>query len=318
MLEYAYNLRSLRFFDNTIELNTIDDIFESIASVLAKKVLDRNRKGLYRDYVNVEEPLPYLKGRLLTAKTINKMSNGSIKLECSYDENTADVIDNQILLWTLYHVPRLNIRRENVRRDLRRAYRAVSSSVNLKQINPDECVGRFYHRLNDDYRPMHGLCKFFLENSGPINESGEHEMLPFVLHMPNLFEKFVAQWLSQRLLLDKRFYLKAQEVYNLNPDHTLSFRIDLVIIDKINKNVVAVLDTKYKKDKLPAVDDVNQIVAYAISMKTDKGILIYPSMDTHEDQFTCGDIKCYNLVFDISKDPEESGGKFIEKLMGII
>jgi 5-methylcytosine-specific restriction enzyme subunit McrC len=83
MLEYAYNLRSLRFFDNTIELNTIDDIFESIASVLAKKVLDRNRKGLYRDYVNVEEPLPYLKGRLLTAKTINKMSNGSIKLECS-------------------------------------------------------------------------------------------------------------------------------------------------------------------------------------------------------------------------------------------
>ena len=51
---------------------------------------------------------------------------------------------------------------------------------------------RLYHRLNQDYQPMHGLCRFFLEHSGPTHQDGDSAMIPFVVHMPALFEKFVA------------------------------------------------------------------------------------------------------------------------------
>jgi 5-methylcytosine-specific restriction enzyme subunit McrC len=51
MLEYAYGLKSFKFLEGTVQLNNISDLYESLASVLAKMVLDRNRKGLYRDYI---------------------------------------------------------------------------------------------------------------------------------------------------------------------------------------------------------------------------------------------------------------------------
>ena len=70
MLEYAYDLKSFQLLERTVKLNDIEQLYEILASILAKRVLERYRKGLYRDYVKREESLPYLKGRLLINQTI--------------------------------------------------------------------------------------------------------------------------------------------------------------------------------------------------------------------------------------------------------
>ena len=53
-------------------------------------------------------------------------------------------------------------------------------------VGADRCVGRTYNRLNADYEPMHALCRFFLENSGPAHARGDRSMLPFLVNMPRL------------------------------------------------------------------------------------------------------------------------------------
>ena len=50
MLDYAYRLRSFRFLDDLIGCQTLEDYSERLANVLAKRVMDRGRKGFYRDY----------------------------------------------------------------------------------------------------------------------------------------------------------------------------------------------------------------------------------------------------------------------------
>jgi len=47
MLEVAYNLRSFRILDGEIGIESIEDLYERIVSILARRVLDRARKGLY-------------------------------------------------------------------------------------------------------------------------------------------------------------------------------------------------------------------------------------------------------------------------------
>jgi 5-methylcytosine-specific restriction enzyme subunit McrC len=55
MLEYAYRLGSFRF---------LEDFYSRLAGELARRVLARSRKGLYRAYVGRSALLPFVAGRM--------------------------------------------------------------------------------------------------------------------------------------------------------------------------------------------------------------------------------------------------------------
>jgi 5-methylcytosine-specific restriction enzyme subunit McrC len=221
-------------------------------------------------------------------------------------------MDNRILAWTLYRIPRLDLHRDDVRRQVSRAYRSILGEVNIDSISPQDCINRFYHRLNEDYQPMHALCRFFLEHCGPMTSNGNHEFIPFVLYMPNLFESFVAEWLRANLPPD--ISLKSQYWVDLDNENKLSFRIDLVLVESSSDRVLAVLDTKYKRSDKPSQPDIAQIISYAVKMDTKKAFLVYPSYETNTFKFNVKDIMISSLIFDISKDPDEAGQKFLNEL----
>ncbi len=58
MWEYAYKLKSFHFLDGLIDCQSLEEFYEHLASVLARLVLDRSRKGLYLEYSPQEESLP--------------------------------------------------------------------------------------------------------------------------------------------------------------------------------------------------------------------------------------------------------------------
>jgi 5-methylcytosine-specific restriction enzyme subunit McrC len=313
MLEYAYNLRSFALFEGSTSVEAIEDLFERLAAILAKRVINRSRKGLYLDYLERREALPHLVGRPDLISTTVSLLRGSTNAICEYEEHTADLEDNQILAWTLYQLRRFHIKRKDVQILVRKAFRELVHKVDIKHIEPQLCINRLYHRLNQDYKPMHGLCRFFLEHSGPGIEKGEHEFLPFILNMPNLFESFVAEWLLKNLptgiRLEKQYYAQ------LSPDGKFYFNIDLVLIDARTDKVIAVLDTKYKRKADPEDHDIEQIVAYAISMNTKDALLVYPSPHTNNFDFKVGDnVRVVGLSFDIGSDPDEAGKEFLCQL----
>ena len=312
-LEYAYNLKSIQFLDGITGYDSVEDVFEYLASIFAKMVIKRNKKGLYQSYIEKSEHLPYIKGRLNVKSTASALINKSIKIECEYDELTADLIENKIIAWTLYRLLSYDIKRQDVRLEIRHAYRAISGRVETTQIEIKDCVNQLYNKLNEDYKPMHALCRFFLEHSGPLQNRGEHEYVPFILNMPILFESFVAEWL--KINIPDGWDIEKQYNIELDENREYSFKIDLVIFEKSSHRVLAVLDTKYKRTTRPLINDIHEIVSYAVRMNTESAILIYPSLNTKANSIPVGDkVKVYCITFDLNKDLKEAGDLFLKSI----
>lgn len=315
MLEYAYNLKSFRFLEGWSHCNSLDDFYERLADVLARRILDRTRQGLYRAYIDKTERLTCLRGRLNLSHHIRRPWD--IKPKCHYQEQTADIEDNQILLWTLRQITHHGIIRESVANTVRHAYRALHGTISLIPCHPHTYQGRTYHRLNEDYQTLHALCRFFLDQSGPSLQQGDRRMLPFLVNMNKLFESFVAAWLQAHhleVLAPLGLQLQVQEKVRLSNEHTIYFDIDLVLVDIASGDTRYVLDTKYKAPKSPSASDVQQAIAYAETKDTTEAVLVYPQdleqpLSTRPNQ-----IRVRSLTFAIADDLEQGGYAFIQAL----
>jgi 5-methylcytosine-specific restriction enzyme subunit McrC len=308
MLEYAYRLKSFEL-SGLMDCRSFDDVYERLAHILALRVLDRARKGFQRDYIGHEDRLPYLRGRLDLPRVLR--SPGQVRLDCCFQEHTADIEDNQILAWTLLLILRTSLcRRDDVLGSLRSALRSLQGIMPAAPVHARACSGRTYNRLNDDYGLLHALCRFFLEGSGPSHERGDRSTLPFLVDMAKLFELFVAEWLDVHLPPEL-----AVRVQDLVPVTTgMTFSIDLVIHDRATQEPLCVLDTKYKDAALPSTQDVQQVVAYAEAKGCREAFLVYPSHDARPFEARIGDIRVRSLVFDLSRDLEEAGELFLTQL----
>lgn len=315
MLEYAYRLRdpSFRFLDDLIGCQTLDDYYERLANVLAKRVLDRGRKGFYRDYLGRDEQLPYVRGRLDVAHSA--VQPWDVRPHCQYQEHTADIEENQLLAWTLWDITRRGVCTERVLPTVRQAYRSLQGLASLQPFPPAACTGRRYNRLNEDYHPLHALCRFFLEQTGPSHRQGDRQVLPFLVNMESLFEMFVAEWLKANL--PPRWAVRAQEHHVVGDGKGPQFDIDLVLYDMELGVVRCVLDTKYKAPETPANTDISQVVTYAELKGCYEAVLIYPtSLPSALDARVGQKIRVRSLTFSLAGDLEQAGCQFIGELLG--
>jgi len=313
MLEVAYNLRSFRLFDGEVQVETLDDIYERIVSILARRVLDRARHGLYRSYVSESDELPFVRGAIDLVNAALNVKRGVPSVPCRYEEHTADVDENRLLHWTLCAVRRQTLRRQQVRNELDRARRALAGTIALRKFSPADCVARFYHRLNSDYAPMHGLCRFILEQTGPTIQSGDRTFLPFELEMPKLFEAFVAEWLRTSGPAD--LTVRPQHRAQLDANFQVQIKVDILLCDKLSGSPIAVLDTKYKLAERPSDDDIYQIAFYARELQAKRAILVYPTLLAAPFRMVHGKhIRVESMPFDIGAPLSASGAAFVKAL----
>lgn len=314
MLEYAYNLKSFHLLEGLVDCTSLEDFYERLANVLARRILDRGRKGFYRTYIPEADDLSFLKGRLNIQQTIQRP--WQIKLPCDYQEHTADIEENQILCWTLSRIAQSGMCTERVLPTVRRAYHALRGLASTLPFKPCNCIGRLYNRLNEDYQPLHALCRFFLEHSGPGHEFGDRKMLPFLVNMERLYELFVAEWLKTHLPPD--LILRVQEKIDVGEKQKISFKIDLVLYDGSTGAAICVLDTKYKAKEQPTPEDVTQVTAYAEMKGCTEAILVYPTLLQSPLDAPIGKIRVRSMVFQLAGDLEEAGQAFLKSLLNLV
>ena len=313
MLEYAYRLKSFKFLDGITGCKTLDDFYEQLSKILALRILERSRKGYYREYIPVNERLPYVRGKLNIKSATNRPWD--VKLKCKYEDHTANIPDNQILLWTLYRISQSGRCTENSLQAIRRSFRSLQGFSNLIPCNSSNCRGRIYNRLNDDYKSLHALCAFFLDQEGPSHELGCHLMLPFLINMSRLYELFVAEWLKK--YLPSNILLQYQESVSIGKDNNISFNVDMVLYDAVTSKAICVLDTKYKSDTTPSPADIAQVVTYSEVKESTNAVLVYPSNIATSLDEEIGDNRIRNLVFSLDGNLEMNGQKFLSDLLGI-
>ncbi len=311
MLEVAYRLAELRT-DGLFDAGSVDDLFELLASILARRVLDRVRHGLYRAYIEEERELRFLRGRLDLLG--HARTPWRIALPCRFEEHTPDLDDNQILLWTLLRIARSGLcRREESAALVRRACKALGGIVSVVPFIGSDAMGRIYHQLNADYEPLHALCRFFLDHLGPAHELGDRPMLPFLVDMARLFETFVAAWLRSHL--PPHLAALPQEKVSLGADRRVRFEIDIVIRHLSSGRNLAVLDTKYKNQRFPQSADVQQVIAYAEARNCQYAFLVFPLEleSPFREELTNQTVEA--LAFPLDGDLDAAGERFLEQLL---
>lgn len=312
MWEYAYKLRSFHFLDALAECDSLEGFYERLANILVELVGERIKKGLYRSYIDESNEIAFITGRIDIRSVAAKPWES--KVLCQYQEHTSDIEDNQLLTWTLYTIARSGICTERVLPKVRATYRSLIASISLKPYSYKQCTRRIYNRLNQDYETMHAICRFFLEQSGPSQESGDHTMLPFLVDMARLYELFVAEWL--RVHLPANFKITAQERVHIGEFDELNFAIDLVLYDALSGEAVAVMDTKYKNSDSPAQSDFNQIVTYANIKNSKNAILVYPTHLSKPFKWTSPEgVNIHTVIFDIGKDIKQAGQDFLGHIL---
>lgn len=309
MWAYAYNLRSFHWLDGLVEVESLAGFFEELAHVLALKVLHRGRQGFYRTYLARTERLPYVRGQLQWRQSWQHPEAAT--LTCRHDVHTADIPDNQILAATLDQIVRSRRCAEPVQTAVSQACRLLQTITTPHAFQPQDCVSRTYTRLNQDYQPLHALCRFFLEHTGPGHARGDNQMLPFLVNMARLYELFVAEWLKAHL--PAPWFVKAQERVIVGAQDELQFDVDLVLYDGHGR-AHTVLDTKYKTPDKPANDDVSQIVTYAKAKGCRDAVLIYPAALERPLNVMIGDVHLRSLAFPLDGDLEQAGQRFIHAL----
>ncbi len=309
MLEYVYQFKFL-VPEGLTNTGTLTEFYERLANILARRVLDRGRKGFYKAYVPESDHLPFVRGCLDLNERFRRP--WLVQMPCHYQEHTADIEDNRILAWTLHRIACNGACTERVLPAIRRSYRAVQSFATLSPYTGADCVDRLYNRLNDDYRALHALCRFFLDHGGPLHERGDRLMLPFLVNMARLFEQFVAEWLKGNL--SPSFKLEAQRRVPFGQGDVLSFQMDIVLRDARTGKAVCVVDTKYKAPDSPDPGDVFQIVTYALALGAPCAILLYPQPVPRPISGPIRDIHLDTLAFPLDRNLEVCGREMLKQL----
>lgn len=309
MLEYAYDLESAEFLEGTYDADSIEGFFDRVANILAQNVIRRSNQGFHKEYVAKEETAEFVRGKIDVEKTAREPWKPEVHQ--TRRDLTADIEDNRILFWTLWKVLSSDLLRDQTRTKVRRAVRSLQDIASLQEYAASDCTGRSYRRLNSDYDFMHSLCYLLLDNSGPTRERGDHQMVPFTVDMPTLYERFVARWLDDHL--PSPFSAQAQQTVTIHQSPSIQFDVDIVI--RRDGEVVAVADTKYKQRSQPDTSDIEQVIAYAEAYDVEEAYLVYPEDLSTDFEFTVGDVRVRDLQFHLEGDLAANGDSFRSDLL---
>jgi 5-methylcytosine-specific restriction enzyme subunit McrC len=132
---------------------------------------------------------------------------------------------------------------------------------------------------------------------GAYVDIGGHKFPPFYVERAQLFEAFVAEFIAEKLPQNLKVDVQYRARLEANTD--LSFRIDLVVRDRMSGQALSVIDTKYKIDGQPSESDIQQVVAYAVELGVSRANLIYPFALKQPIEARVGGIKVSTMGIDL-------------------
>lgn len=193
MMAVAHNLP---FRHEPAGFASFDKILEFVAFHFAGLVEERIDRGLYRSYVEREENLSTVRGRIAFAADVRHNNVLRHRTYCRYSELTWDIPENQIIRQVVHLLAGYGFRP-----DLRRRLGAIDTTVS--EVTPTELPARAlddfrYHRLNNDYALLHAFCRLFLDGSSLREDAGPVEFRAFLIDMNALFEGFITRMLQER------------------------------------------------------------------------------------------------------------------------
>lgn len=266
-------------------------LLEILIGSFADKLLLEVRRGLPRQYLECEDDLPALRGRLDVGRQFTANAVRPDRLACRFDQLDADTPLMQIMAAAVSFLARYARTAGNRRKldELRHVFAHIKSipinRLPWKQVRID--------RTNRRWDSLFRLVQLLLQHKWQSTHHAHMapEGVTLLFPMNDLFEKYVSALLRQALsatqieVIDQGGHRACLGVFT--GEHLASgdvFRTKPDIILRHGKTIRAIIDTKWKKIGADPLDrkhgvkqsDVYQLMAYARLYPTSELMLLYP------------------------------------------
>jgi 5-methylcytosine-specific restriction endonuclease McrBC regulatory subunit McrC len=326
MLHSFFNIQQLDYVSGKESLSFLILYYLAFLGRLQEVI----KKGIYREYVDLEDNLHYLKERLLVEDHVRLNFFNKQRLYCGFSELSPNNFINQTILTTLSQIKKQTKDFDLLQHQVRKAQSGFyENEVASTPINVEIIKSLRYNRQNKPYEEIMGYCENILRNiGGSFSSENRLKYASFYVDMNELFENFVGKKLKAfksangedqdifydsfkeiwRLILKKEdevsnctVEFQNQNHYALDEENVFTIKPDFLIRDR-NDKVIAVLDAKYKRlnnrvheNYGISSSDVYQVLSYAYKFNTDKMFLIYPKPSQDIDKVGSFALKIDNL-----------------------
>lgn len=157
-------------------------------TLLVEKLL---RDGLLRRYIEEEENLSVLRGRLMFDQHLRRNIVRGDRLFCRFSSSSVDIWENRIVLWTLLLLHRYRNWPQRLSQKLQTQMMHFGgiSIIPIRRMLVPKLV---YDRLNSRYREIHDWCRFFIDQMMLLDRKGDvefHGFVPVQLEMEKAFSQ---------------------------------------------------------------------------------------------------------------------------------
>jgi 5-methylcytosine-specific restriction enzyme subunit McrC len=289
-----------------------EDLVPALAEAFCRQAERALQQGLLRGYRGVEADLTVLRGRVRTADQLRRRFGIPIPLAVRYHDHLADIPENQLLRAAATRLLRLPGIDEDTRGRLRRLRGLLDGVADLPPRRPPPRWNR--SRLNARYHQALALAEIVLSDRSFESSVGTLSVDGFLVDMYQLYEDFVTAVLSDWLeRIGGRSV--AQHRYSLDEDGIIAICPDLIW--KVGERVLAVIDAKYKAERVSGFPqaDVYQAVAYATAYGLDQAHLIYAQGNEAASTWTVRNagVKITAHTLDLGAAPQE----ILEEIRGV-
>lgn len=197
MLSYAFQTLNQSTY-NDIAVEEFDEIHNLFAAILAKGIGLQLKQGLYREYINHQEELSVVRGKINMPGTIkNRMARQNI-LTCEFDELSENNMLNQILKTTVILFLK-NVKVDAVYKDDLKKKLLFFSNVDTLKPNCIKWSSIKFQRNNQTYKMLVGICRLIMEGMLITTDSGDYRLSSFIdeQRMCHLYEKFILKYYTR-------------------------------------------------------------------------------------------------------------------------
>lgn len=258
--------------EEALGYDTSSDLLPAFIGYFSRAVETALGRGVLRSYVQRQEPLVALRGRMDVTGQFTRAGVVS-PVACDFDEFTEDILENRILRAAIRLALRVPYIGAGVRRRLMQQLVALEGVADVPMY-ADVMTALRFTRLNRHYRPALRLAGLVLANLTLVDNPGAITASTFVVDMNDLFQRFVTERLRRELRGALDVHPEPQVLLDVNGQ--VQMNPDLVFRAR-GGQARHVGDVKYKlvTDARGRSSDYYQLLAYTTALDLQAGILIY-------------------------------------------
>lgn len=197
MLSYAFQILTQDTYDD-VAIESFDEMYDLLAAILSKGIGIQLKQGLYREYINRQEELSVLRGKINMSGTIKNQLVHKRVLTCDFDDLSENNLFNQIIKTTVILLLKNAKVKSKYKDDLKKKM-LFFSNIELLEPTSIRWSSIRFQRNNQTYRMLISICQLILEGMLMTTDIGEYRLASFIdeQRMCRLYEKFILEYYSR-------------------------------------------------------------------------------------------------------------------------